>query len=139
GTVSLAVPPAALGFWVERLVRHGLKFDGPERRFDDQVLGFGDPDGLLLELVATPRILGVAPWTEGPVPAEHAIRGVHGGPLWEDGDRGTADVLTAQLGYRLVGQEGNRIRFESAGEGVGTVLDLRRVPGFWAGGIGVGT
>ena len=31
------------------------------------------------------------------------------------------------------GEEGNRLRFESAGEGVGTVVDLRRVPGFWAG------
>jgi hypothetical protein len=38
-----------------------------------------------------------------------------------------------------VGEEGTRVRFESAAEGVGTVLDLRRVPGFWAGAIGVGT
>jgi catechol 2,3-dioxygenase-like lactoylglutathione lyase family enzyme len=73
------------------------------------------------------------------VPAEHAIRGVHGGTIWEDGDRGTADVLTTHLGYRRVGEDGSRIRFESAGDGVGTVLDLRRVPGFWAGAIGVGT
>jgi catechol 2,3-dioxygenase-like lactoylglutathione lyase family enzyme len=64
---------------------------------------------------------------------------VHGGTIWEDGDRGTAEVLTTQLGYRLVGDEGNRVRFESAAEGVGTVIDLRRVPGFWAGAIGVGT
>lgn len=139
GAVSLAIPPASLGFWVERLVQHGVKFDGPERRFDEQVLGFSDPDGLLLELVATPRVERVAAWADGPVPAEHAIRGVHGGTIWEDGDRGTAEVLTTHLGYRLVGEEGNRVRFESAAEGVGTVLDLRRVPGFWAGAIGVGT
>jgi catechol 2,3-dioxygenase-like lactoylglutathione lyase family enzyme len=139
GTVSLAIPPASLGYWVERLVQHGIKFDGPARRFDEQVLGFSDPDGLLLELVATPRVERVLPWADGPVPAEHAVRGVHGATIWEDGERGTAEFLTEQLGYRAAGEEGNRLRFESAAEGVGTVVDLRRVPGFWAGATGVGT
>ena len=139
GTVSLAVPPASLGFWVERLVQHGVKFEGPDRRFDEQVLAFSDPDGLLLELVATPRVERVAAWADGPVPAEHAVRGLHGGIIWEDGDRGTAEFLTAHLGFRQVGEEGNRLRFESAAEGVGTVVDLRRVDGFWAGATGVGT
>jgi glyoxalase family protein len=139
GTVSLAVPPASLGFWVERLVQHGIKFEGPTRRFDEQVLAFSDPDGLLLELVATPRVQRVAPWADGPVPADHAVRGLHGGTIWEDGDRGTAEFLTGLMGFRPVGEEGSRLRFESAPEGVGTVVDLRRVPGFWSGGTGVGT
>ena len=88
GTVSLAIPPASLGWWIERLLQHGIKYDGPARRFDEQVLAFADPDGLLLELVATPRVADVAPWADGPVPAEHAVRGVHGATVWEDGDRG---------------------------------------------------
>ncbi len=139
GSVSLAIPPASLGFWIERLVRHGVKFEGPSRRFDEQVLAFADPDGLLLELIATSRVEHVAPWLDGPVPAEHAVRGLHGGTIWEDGDRGTAEFLTTRMGFRPVGQEDNRVRFESAAAGVGTVVDLRRVPGFWAGGTGVGT
>jgi glyoxalase family protein len=139
GTVSLAIPPASLGFWVERLVQHGVEFVGPTRRFDEQVLAFNDPDGLLLELVATPRVEDVAPWADGPVPAGHAVRGLHGGTIWEDGDQGTAEFLTGQLGFRRLGEEGDRLRFESAAAGAGTVLDLRRVPGFWAGGTGVGT
>ncbi len=139
GTVSLAIPPASLGWWIERLLQHGIKYDGPTRRFDEQVLAFADPDGLLLELVATPRVADVAPWADGPVPAEHAVRGVHGATVWEDGDRGTADFLTSLMGFRQVGQEGNRLRFESAATGAGSVLDLRRVPGFWAGAGGVGT
>ena len=36
----------------------------------------------------------VAPWADGPVPAEHAVRGLHGATIWEDGDRGTAEFLT---------------------------------------------
>ena len=42
------------------------------------------------------------------------------------------------MGFRQVGEEGNRLRFESAAEGAGTVVDLRRVPGFWAGADGRG-
>ena len=139
GTVSLAIPPASLGWWIERLLQHGIKYDGPDRRFDEQVLAFADPDGLLLELVATPRVADVAPWADGPVPAEHAVRGIHGATVWEDGDRGTADFLTRLMGYRQVGGEGNRLRFESAATGAGSVVDLRRVPGFWAVAGGVGT
>jgi glyoxalase family protein len=139
GTVSLAVPPASLGYWIERLLQHGIRYDGPTRRFDEQVLPFSDPDGLLLELVATPRVARVDPWRDGPVPAEHAVRGLHGGTIWEDGDRGTAEFLTRFLGFRQVGEEGNRLRLESASEGPGSVVDLRRVPGFWAGAGGVGT
>jgi glyoxalase family protein len=139
GTVSLAIPPASLGWWIERLLQHGIKYDGPNRRFDEQVLAFADADGLLLELVATPRVADVAPWVDGPVPAEHAVRGIHGATVWEDGDQGTADFLTRLMGFRQVGEEGNRLRFESAATGVGSVVDLRRVPGFWAGAIGVGT
>ena len=139
GTVSLAIPPASLGWWIERLLQHGIKYDGPARRFDEQVLTFADPDGLLLELVATPRVTDVAPWADGPVPAGHAVRGVHGATVWEDGDRGTAEFLTNLMGFRQVGEEGNRLRFESASAGAGSVLDLRRMPGFWAGAVGVGT
>jgi glyoxalase family protein len=138
-TVSLAVPPASLGYWIERLLQHGVRYEGPTRRFDEQVLAFPDPDGLLLELVATPRVARVDPWRDGPVPAEHAVRGLHGGTIWEDGDRGTAELLTRFMGFRQVGEEGNRLRFESASEGPGSVVDLRRVPGFWAGAGGVGT
>src|ERR671925_1186193 len=27
GTVSLAVPPASLGFWIERLLTHGIRYE----------------------------------------------------------------------------------------------------------------
>ena len=139
GTVSLAIPPASLGWWLERLLQHGISYDGPTRRFDEQVLAFSDPDGLLLELVATPRVERVEPWRDGPVPAEHAVRGIHGVTIWEDGHRGTAEFLTRFMGMREVGEEGNRVRLESATEGAGTVVDLRRIPGFWSGADGVGS
>jgi catechol 2,3-dioxygenase-like lactoylglutathione lyase family enzyme len=137
--VGFAVPPAALGFWIERLLLRGVKYEGPTRRFDEQVLAFADPDGLLLELIATPRVNQVEGWRDGPVPAEHAVRGVHAVTIWEDGDAGSADFLTRTMGFRAKGEEGNRLRFESGQDGLGTVVDLRRAPGFWRGTDGVGT
>jgi catechol 2,3-dioxygenase-like lactoylglutathione lyase family enzyme len=139
GEVALAVPRALLGHWIERLLGRGVSFEGPARRFDDQVLAFRDPDGLLLELVATPRVERVEPWREGPVAAEHAIRGVHGVTIWEDGDTGSAAFLTGTMGFRQAGETENRVRLEWGPEGAGTVVDLRRAPGFWRGAGGVGT
>jgi glyoxalase family protein len=138
-TVALAIPPASLGFWIERLLAQGIKYQGPVRRFDEQILAFSDPDGLLVELVATPRVSGVSPWPEGPVPAEHAVRGLHGATIWEDGDVGSANFLKAILGFTPAGEDGSLLRFEGGGIGVGTVVNLRRTAGFWAGVGGVGT
>jgi glyoxalase family protein len=139
GIVSFGIVPGSLGFWIERLLASGVKYQGPARRFDEQVIGFKDPDGLLLELVATPRVANLAPWTDGPVPRDHAVRGFHGTTLWEDGDTGSADFLTRAMGFQPVGEEGNVLRFQSAEVGGGTVVDLRRAPGFWRGAGGVGT
>jgi glyoxalase family protein len=139
GTVSLAILPGSLGYWLSRLLGQGITYVGPTKRFDESLIELRDPDGLLLELVATPRVGSTEPWADGPVPPEHAIRGLHGATIWEDGDQGTAELLTARLGFRATGEEENRLRLESAGEGAGTVIDLRRTPGFWGGAGGVGT
>ncbi len=137
--IGLAIPPASLGFWIERLLSRGVKYEGPTRRFDEQVLAFADPDGLLLELIATPRVDQVEGWRDGPVSAEHAVRGVHAVTIWEDGDAGSAEFLTRTMGFRATGEEESRLRFESGQDGLGTVVDLRRTPGFWRGTDGVGT
>ena len=55
------------------------EFSGPYRRFEDeQVITLNDPDGYELELVAhksaDERNANV--WKEGPIPVEHAIRGL---------------------------------------------------------------
>ena len=137
--VGLAIPQSSLGYWVERLLSLGVKFEGPTRRFGEQVLAFADPDGLMLELVATPRVADLEGWRDGPVPAEQAIRGVHGVTIWEDGDAGSAAFLTDTMGYTIQEQVENRVRLESGSEVLGTLVELRRAPGFWRGGDGAGT
>ena len=138
-TVALAVPSASLGFWIEHLLAHGIKYEGPSRRFDEQVIAFSDPDGLLLELVATARADAVPDWSEGPLPPEHEIRGLHGATIWEDGDRGSASFLAQTMSFDLASEAGGLLRFESPAGGLGSVIHLRRAPGFWSGTGGVGT
>jgi catechol 2,3-dioxygenase-like lactoylglutathione lyase family enzyme len=138
-TAALSITPGSLGFWIERLLTQGVKYQGPVRRFDEQVLALTDPDGLLLELVASSRAAQAPPWREGPVPAGHAIRGLHGTTLWEDGDRGTAGFLRQTMGFKDAGEENGLLRLQSGGSDVGTVVYLRQTPGFWSGASGVGT
>src|SRR2546426_6688670 len=51
-TASFSIPRDSVGYWVERLGKHGVGFTGPIDRFDEQLISFSDPDGLNLELVA---------------------------------------------------------------------------------------
>jgi glyoxalase family protein len=138
-TIGLAIPPAALGFWIERLISHGIKHEGPTRRFDEQVLAFSDPDGLLIELVATAATLGTPPWSDGPVSPEQAVRGLHGATIWEDGNTGTGDFLQRVMGLASVGEDAGLLRYAADGSGPGLVVNLRQAAGFWRGTGGVGT
>ena len=81
---AFAVLPRAHGFWVERLVRHGIKYDGPAK----QVISFKDHDGLMLEIVADAGAEARPAWGEAPgIPREHAIHGFHSVTIWaERGD-----------------------------------------------------
>ena len=97
-TVALTIPAGSLGFWIERLLSQGITYEGPSRRFDDQVLSLTDPDGLLLELVAGDVSTSEQPWNEGPISPEHAVRGLHGATIWEDGDQGTGESPNRDVG-----------------------------------------
>ncbi|MDX2193964.1 MAG: ring-cleaving dioxygenase [Gemmatimonadales bacterium] len=129
--VAFAVPEGALGFWMERLIGHGVRFDGPARRFGEAVLRLADPDGTPIELVFV-RGLGAAEAFPGAtVPPEAAIHRLHGVTLTERDDRGTRAFLTGMPGFRPLGQDGELTRFGSVG-GSG-VVDVRTVPGApWA-------
>ena len=136
---SLAIPPGALAYWLERLVQHGVAFEGPTSRFDERVLSFKDPDGLLVELVAHGGTAGGAGWGGGGVPAEAAIRGVHSVTLWVNGAAPTASTLVDTLGFREVARDGNVTRYEAGAGGPGTYVDVRDVGGFLRGIGGAGT
>lgn len=135
---ALLIPQGSLSFWIARLIGAGIRYEGPGRRFGEQVLSLADPDGMRLELVATATAEGLPGWDGGDVPAEHTIRGLHGVTLWADGDPGTRDLLVSGLGLSVQGEEDGRVRLVGDAP-AGAVVDLRQVGGFWRGTGGVGT
>ena len=72
------VPAGALPWWADRLEAAGLDVSAPESRFVETALPFRDPDGMRLALVETPGAGDEPAWPAEGVPAEHAIRGIHG-------------------------------------------------------------
>ncbi len=135
---SFSIVPGAVGFWLERLIRYRVNFDQPVTRFDERVIAFKDPDGMLLEMVAHPAAEAAAPWSAGDVPAEYAIRGVHSVTLWEEGHEGTAHLLVDHLGFRPTREQGSIFRYTGDTDRVGAIVDLRVVPGLWSGTMGAG-
>ncbi len=134
---SFTISEDSLGYWTERLVERGVRFEQPKKRFDETVLAFEDPDGLAVEIVARPGSDGgEAPG--GPVPEEHGIRGIAGVTLSEQSGEITADFLTKRLGFEKVEQENGRARYLSGGSG-GSFADVLEQPGVPAGRIAVGT
>ncbi|MEX1159152.1 MAG: ring-cleaving dioxygenase [Thermomicrobiales bacterium] len=132
---ALAIAPASLSYWIDRLLEAGTAYDGPIVRGETRALSLKDPDGLLLELVTDVGAILQAPWERGPVPVEHQIRGVAGVNLWEDPAEPTTQFLTDILGFGLAGERDDGLRFTSNGQ----YADVREVRGFWSGVVSAGT
>lgn len=129
--IMLAVPAASLGFWSHRLVEKGVEHSSIEKRFGESVLPFKDPDGMRLSFVGVPVATAATPDGSGDaaVPAEHAIRGVHGVSLLLEEAEPTAAILSGVFGFEKTGEEGSRQRY-SSGATIGGIVDVHAVGGF---------
>ncbi len=141
---SFAVLPTSLGFWVERLVRYAVPFEGPSRRGSggetERVLAFRDPDGLMLEIVGHAGAEDRAGWDGAAgINAQQALRGLHAVTLWADSGEDTASVLVDTLGFRQLAERDGTHRFAVGDGGPGTLVQLRTVGGFLRGTGGAGT
>jgi glyoxalase family protein len=137
--VSFRVGPGALPYWQDRLVRHEVTVDRPAERFNEPLLSFMDPDGLLVELIERDDNDGPDPWQEGIVEAEYAIRGLHSVTLFERNAARTAEFLTEVLGFQAGESKGSRGRFLSSRMGAGNSIDVVDMPSVPAGLTGAGT
>ena len=137
---SFAIPPAAVGFWLDRFITKRVEFSQPQSRYDDErVISFKDHDGFMVELVAHRAVEDIPGREASGIPAEHAIRSLFSITLWQDSCEATARVLTDSLGFTLAREQGSVCRY-SAGDGFpGSIVDLRCVPGLWPGVPGAGT
>jgi glyoxalase family protein len=116
---AFAIPPDALGYWRDRLEARGVDVERRDR-FDDPVLRFSDPAGTRLELVAADA--PVDPYGDGTVPADVAVRGIHGVTALPVDPFQTASVLET-LGFENRGQDGQRVRYAVDGSHA-TVVDV---------------
>jgi glyoxalase family protein len=136
---SFRVPQRSLGYWTQRFTEKGIAYEALEKRFGESVLPFTDRDGMALALVGVPGAENEPGWSNGDVPAEHAIRGFHGVTLLLDDATKTAAVLTDVFGYKEAGREGSVIRFKADGDAQGSVLDIYEANGFLRGHQGAGS
>ncbi len=141
---SFAILPSAVGFWIERLLHHGIPYEGPDKRGigsdAERVIGFKDPDGLLLELIATPGAGGRPAWNQAHgVSRGHAIHGFHSVTLWVERGEKSEQLLVEMLGFRLVSEDGPIRRFAIGDGGPGAIVQVRSTGGFVQGVSGAGT
>ncbi len=142
---SFAIVPSSVGFWIERLVRYGVGYEGPSIPAiggveAERVISFKDPDGLLLELVASAGAEAHPAWGGAPgIPEDHGIRGFHSVTLWVEKGEATDQVLTETLGFRPVRDSGPTRRFSARNGEPGTLIDVRTTGGFVPGVSGAGT
>lgn len=127
-TTSFAVPEHSLEFWRHLLEESLVRADDIER-FGVPGLAFADPDGMRLELLASARLEDDRePWEGASVPAEHAIRGFDGVTLLHSDPAATASLLVDTMGFRMVADDGPRVRYQSGNGGSGTFVDLLHDP-----------
>jgi glyoxalase family protein len=153
--ISFLIPVRSVDYWIDRFKNRKIDFQGPTKRFGDseEAITIYDPDGLEVELVAHESAKNNVQhvYNKGPVPVEHAIRGFYSVTLSEEGYERTASVLTDELGFKLIGQDGSRFRYQinTAEDDDGdnenghyqgsNIADLLCLPYTQRGFIGVGT
>jgi glyoxalase family protein len=139
--VSLAVPPASLSFWSERLERYGIRMNAAEVRFGQDVLPVIDSHGLHLALVESEDSLSRAftPWDGSPIPVEHQIRGLESARMVERDLVVTTSFLTNAMGFTHLGTENGWHRYGVAGGKSGAYVDLQETPMARRGAWGTGS
>ncbi len=139
--ISFSVPQGSLGYWRERLEKYRVLHQAPETILGEETLTFIDDDGLQLRLVAqagateTPS-RRVQLSGEDPVPELHAIQRLRGATMESTDPDATVTLLEQGLGFPLLQEEGNLLRFDA---GQDAVLDLVAKPTGERGHIAAGT
>ena len=90
----------SLDFWIERLDAAGVSHGGIAERDGRAILDFEDGEGQRLSLTVDGGVGEAHPWVDGPVPAEHQIRGLGPVTMSIPTLQATDRVLQSVLGMR---------------------------------------
>ncbi len=121
---AFSVPGSSLGWWHERLKNLEIDVDAPLTRDAEEVLTFRDPDGIVIDLVASEGDHRSGWDGVADIPAEHAVRGLHAITLSEHQLDPSASMLTEFLGMSLAGEDGDRSRFGMGAGTTGALVDV---------------
>ena len=135
---SFAVRAQSIGYWDDRLKKEGVIAVEKFRRFDEEGVRFVDPDGLLLELIASAHLDDVDLNFAGAAPDEFAIRAFHAPTLDVQKAKSTERLLTI-FGFDLIAKEGSRRRFASNQGSTSARVDIIERPNGQFGNIAAGT
>lgn len=127
--ISYSVPKESLPFWTERLQQLNIKHSAIQERFGEQYISLEDPDGLLLNLVASATADDRKPWSTTQINDNRAVKGFHSVVLTLHDIKATASVLTDIFGYKQISREGDRYRFATDAIETANIVDLLEVPG----------
>jgi glyoxalase family protein len=136
---AFRIPLESIGFWTHRLIERSVPHKALEKRFGETVLPLTDPDGMSLALVGVAGASSEAAWSDGSVPAEHAIRGFHGITLMLARAAPTGSILTNVLGFKEIGREDRLVRYATDSTAPGGTLTIRETGGFLPGQMGRGS
>jgi glyoxalase family protein len=121
---AFSVPETSLGWWQERFQTLGIDAEAPRTRDEEEVLTFRDPDGLVIDLVASVGDQRSGWDGVAAIPTEHAVRGLHAIALSEQQLDPSATMLTELLGMTLTGEDKARSRFGMSDGGPGALVDV---------------
>lgn len=134
---SFSISENALDYWMKRLDKFNIAYEGPQHRFNEMFIYFEDHDGLGLELIANKEDARPG-FTYGNIPSEFSIKGFYGINLTEECYEKTAGLLVGQMDHKLIAEKGNRFRFSASGH-PGDFVDVLCSPDSLRGLAGYGT
>jgi glyoxalase family protein len=120
---SFSVPAGSLSFWKARLHERGLEARDVGTTLGEEGIGFRDPSGLMIQVVANGRD-SRAPWTGGGVGADAAIRGLHSVTMNVAAPGPTVALMTELLGFTVVNQTERRTLLAVNGDEPGKRIEI---------------
>ena len=127
GSTVFSVPQGTLDFWQKHLTDQGVTGIERSELFGEKRLAFQGPDGDGFALVETPADAR-APWTQGSVGADEAVRGFHSVSMRLQDGGATAELLRF-MNYEEIDKAGGVRRFAVKGGGNGAdVIDIETLP-----------
>ncbi len=127
GVTVFSVPEGTLDFWQTHLADQGVAGIGRSELFGEKRLAFQGPDGDGFALVET-RDDARAPWTQGGVGSDEAVRGFHSVSMRLQDGGATAELLRF-MNYEEIDRAGGIRRFAVRGAGNGAdIIDIETLP-----------